>query len=546
MPDLHDLLGQSMLFSAAKAKGSALIPIASALTTPKPNPQTAADMGGTLDPETVLHNPIWQFRWDPAEPATFRKIECYSRGMGMDYAMPMRVFDEIEFRQLQVTRQDGSKIDLLLDPAHMLGAWWTRTAALEDTSSGLWQLAANLDCSLLACFGYVLDSERPGPLTMADVESLGESLIPATDMGPRALDFIAGEHSAAWVSVGPVRYIVAVELVLHKERNDFVPGGFVGFGRIHPHLLFWSNEDTKKVSCKIILRRPATVMSHGDAMGNKPKALLVTDTNYKHDPTAILGLPLPTTDRLYDYYDAEPIERLRSRTRGEYDHPLQKPNEFTLADARLHRGRVIPDLIQRLSPLVANDPDCLKEPRQGQFDSVHIAPRMNLTMTNAIGRKSVFSDLPMLNQCLHDCTHLHVRWGSILTDKIMLGWKHRRPFMEAGAPLVPDNQTIFGSLPNEHTLQYRVISQKDSAGQLVVFFHHGLAYAIDLWPTTRAASGISLMLNTIKQLAIRFEEPYFSDHANDEWAEFYFRVRYTGTRNLSEPRSKFDLEKCMA
>jgi hypothetical protein len=546
MPSLYDLLAQSMLFEGCKAKGLAPTPVAEGFQTPKPFPRSAKDYGNDLTPEIVLRNPIWQFSWDPSEPATFRDVTIRSRGMGMDYQMPMGVFDQIEFRQVRVKRQDGSKIDLLLDPAHMLGAWWARTGEIGDNASGLWQLPAELDVSLLVCFGYSLDSNTPSPLTMADVEALGDSLMPATGLGPRAFDFIAGKSVSTWVCVGPVRYIVAVELVLHKERNDFVPGEFMGFSRMHPHLLFWSNEDTRRVETNIIFARPKHGMAHGDAMGTEHKALLVADTNYEHDPSAVIGLPVPTTDRLYDYYDPEPTERLASRSKGEYDHPLQKPNEFTLADSRFKRGRVLPDRIQRRSPLVRNDTDCIKEPRQGQFDNVHIAPRMKLVMTNVIGRKTQIDDLVMLNACVHDCTHMHVRWSAFLSDKILKGWKHGRPFMEPGAPLVPDNQTVFGSLPNSHTLRYRAISNKDEAGKLVVFCHHGLAYAMGQWPTGDAAGKLLAMQNVMNQLAIQFEEPYYSDVANDEWSLFYFRVRFIGKHNYLEERSKFDLEECMA
>lgn len=548
MPSLQDLLDQTMLFSAARGKNLpvAEVPLDGPFRSPRPNPVTAEKVGHPLSEDTVRKNPIWQFSWDPANPGTFTKVQIFSRGMGMDYGMAATAFDKIEFRQLSVLRETGATVDLLLDPDHMLGAWWLRQGHVGPASSGLWQLDARTDCSLLVVFGYKLDCEKALPLSMEEVEVLGDTLIPAADLGPRQLDVVAGPNSQYWVCVGPVRYIVAIELVLCKEHNDFVPGGFVGFARAHPHAFFWSNEPTQRFEANIILQRPKHAMSHGDAMGTEHKALLVTDTNCEHDPTAIFGLPIPTTDRLYDYYDTEPVERLAARKKGEYDHPLQKSFEFTLADSRFpKKGRVIPDAIKRKSPLVAAGSDCGKEPRQGQFDNVHLAPRMKLVMTSVTGRRTVYEDVVMLNTCLHDCTHMHVRWAAFLKDKILKGWKDGRPFVESGAPLVPDNQVIFGSLPNAHTLRYRAVSEKDEAGKCVVIFHHGLAYAVDQWPGEAVAANILLMRNSIKLLAAQFQEPWYSDVANDEWALFYWRVRFIGKNNYIEARSEFDIEECM-
>lgn len=545
MPSLDDLLARSMAFTAAQGRSVPMVPLSSAFRTPAPKPQTADDMGGHIDEETVLRNPIWRFSWDPAKPATFEQITIASRGMGMDYGMSPTVFEQIEFRGLQVTRPAGDKVDLFLDPDHMLGAWWTRVGEIGASASGLWQLETFIDSSIIVAFGYVLDCDKPRPLLQEEIDQLGESLIPATDLGPPMLDFIAGEHTSAWACVGPVRYIAIVELVLCKERPDFVPGELIGFARIHPHLLFWANEDTKLVEASIVMVRPAKAMSHDDAMGTEHKALVVSDTNCSHDPTATMGLPLPTTDRLYDYYEIEPAVRFKRRTPTQHDHPLQKTGEVTLADARFKRDRVIADAIKRNSPLVSSDPDCAKEARQGQFDNVHIAPRMKLVLRAPDGTSTQIDDVPMLNMCLHDCTHMHVRWSSFLTDKILKGWKHGRPYAESGAPMVPENQTVFVSFPNQHTLRYRSVSKSDEAGHLVIVCHHGLAYAIDEWPTKKAKAMIALLLESIHRLAREFEEPWWNGDANDKWAEFYWRIRYTGKARFPILRSEFDLEECM-
>jgi hypothetical protein len=545
---LDDLLAQTMVGTAAKGAGLPLVPVAAGegpFRSPKPLPQTAADLGGAIDPDTVRRNPIWRFGWDPSNPGTFSEITCASRGMGMDYGMSPVVFESIEARQVRVKRADNYVLDLLLSPNHCMGAFWVRRGEIL-ASSGLWQLDTYLDCSIVVLFGYVANADVAIPLPLGDARDLGDTLIPAADLGPRALDFIAGQTSKAWVCVGDARYIVAVELACCKEHCDFVPGEMIGFARLHPHVMVWSNEDLKRVEATLVLRRPKHGMAHG-AMGKEHRALVVADTNYAHDPSASSGKPLPTTDRLYDYYETEPATVFADRPPGDDDHPLQRKGEITLADARFRRPRTIEAAVKRDSPLVSDDPDIVKEPRQGQFDNVHIAARMKLVLTAPNGETLVDNDVVMLNACVHDCTHMHVRWSSFLTDKIMCGWKHGRPYAEAGAPLVPENQTVFASFPNEHSLVYRAVATKQEAGVPAVFCHHGLAYAIDVWPTSKAATMCKVMFGAIEALANEFEEPFWSSDCNDEWARFYWRIRYAGKHagRYITLRSKFDLETCM-
>ena len=508
---------------------------------------------GSIDETTVRLNPIWRFSWDPAEPGTFTDITIASRGMGMDYEMPATAFDKIEFRNVRVLRDNGKEVDLYLDPAHMIGAWWTRLGRIFDSSSGLWRLDARVDCSLLVAFGFNLDAQQPSPLTREDCDALGDALIPEANLRPRGCEFDAAAGASAWVCVGDARYIVVVELVLCKENNDFVPGGIVGFARIQPHVMIWSNEDNPRVEASIVLARPRKAMVHGDAMLGEHKALLVTDANVVHNLSAEVEKPLPYTDLLYDYYEVDPARvfatRPVRRDEDHPDHPRQAVGEVTLADARKRRKRNIYDVVKRNSAIVGSDPDIAKEPRQGQFDNVHIAPRMKLELFSKVrpGEKvGGVDEVAMLNMCLHDCCHMHVRWSAFLkSDKAVRGWKGDEPYAEPGAPAVPENQTVFASFPNQHTLKYRAIAEGNTAGKPTVFCHHGLAYAIDVWPTPWADLQIGGLLRGMEALATANHEPFFNTAPNDRWALFYFRVRFCGSGSFIQPRSVFEVEDCM-
>jgi len=170
---------------------------------------------------------------------------------------------------------------------------------------------------------------------------------------------------------------------------------------------------------------------------------------------------------------------------------------------------------------------------------------MHLELFPADWPRQVIGETVMLNMCLHDCTHMHVRWTQFLDDKIVRGWAGGQPYAEPGAPAVPENQTVFGSFDNLHTFRYRALATTVPAGTTTIFCHHGLGYAIDEWPTAEAATWITGLRVAVELNAKAFVEPFAASHANDKWALFYFRVRFcTKDRQIRE-RSEFDLQECV-
>jgi hypothetical protein len=569
MPSLDDLLNRSMLFTATRGREHA-DPVTGKFRTSRPVPQTAADLGEDLDAETIRSNPIWQFSWDPASPATFTDLTLLSRGMGMDYRLPVTAYDRLAFRDVEVVRTGERRVKLPLEPEYMIGAWEGRVGRISQNlfdkfrnPGNLWKLDTRIDASLLVAFGYRLAGAEPSPLSMVECEALGDDLMPPPGTVRPPVTFTAEEGARAIVRVDYPRYIVAVELVLCRESPDFVPGDMVGFARIHPHALVWSTEALDRVETTILMARPRKAMNHGDsAMHSRHKALLVTDTNEPHTKTAeLIDKPLPWADAIYDYYELDPVDAFGEREPTEQDHPLQRRGEVTLADARFHGHRRIRDAVTRRSPTVKNDRDIYRSPRQGQFDNVHIAPRMRLVMDILLdgrGDVVVADDLPMVFLCLHDCCHMHVRWSAMFDEPAVNGWKDGVPNVAPGVPAVPENQTVFASFPNEHTLRYRAVAEAVAAGDLSVFCHHGLAYAVHIWP---GLLGMSRVRDALNLAAFGLDEPFASAnpldwiHGKDNssaWALFYFRVRLTGVRDADTPlgwrlfeRLDFDREKCL-
>jgi hypothetical protein len=338
----------------------------------------------------------------------------------------------------------------------------------------------------------------------------------------------------------------------------------MGFARLHPHAFLIGNDDAaESFEITITMERPSKAMTHGDPeMEPDIGTLLVADTNDVHAKID-LNVPIlrdlrafPYTDVLYDYYETDYATALAKRRPGPHDHPQQRIGETTLADARWLVPRTLPNVITRNSPVASSDPDIRRVARQGHFDNVHLAPRMRVEFRDRFNNKIVLDDIVMMNQCLHDCTHLHVRWSEFLDDPeahlMTWGWKNGLPFAAPGAPAVPENQTVFASFPNRHTLRYRAIAERPGPGQLQVICHHGLAYAVGEWPTTAAAGKRNSLLALIRGLAFANSEPWPHDLTGGfpmSWAVFYWRVRYTRTipwnGNASVARSEFDILACL-
>ncbi len=552
MPALHDLLAQTMLFTAAQGKHNEPEPLSKSRTfwSPKPVFRTFAEINEddsvihkpSARVEAALHNEIWRFQWDPAHPATFRGITCNTRGMGMDYSMPASVLRKIEFRQLQIERLTGEVVDLILAPEFLMEAWWLPNGRCTGVDP-LWKLEAETDSSMLALFGWKLEGPRPSPLTMEEAQDFGQALIPsfAPESWMDLLKFTAGDPGSRFVCVGPSRYLAAVELVLCKERTDFVPGDLVGFARVHPHLFLWSNEDLARAEVRINLKRPSTGMECGDAHGMKPDLglLLVTDTNDPHGlDVDTVGKPLPFADNLYDYYSTNP-RRENLRADRSNDHPLQKDDELTFTDSRFKSNRWREQVVTRKTLHIRNDRDIRKCARQGQFDNVHMAARMT---ANIEGADRTTEDIVMLNSCVHDCLHFHVRWGDFLDAPMLRGWGPDGPLSENGAPTVPANQSVFVSFPSNSSCSYRAVAQSCKAGEPQVFCHHGAAYAIDEWPAALSAAARQAMFLGIEIAG--GPNPYVKKF-RDPWTEFYWRVRYKWENDGPVERLRFNLPECM-
>jgi len=199
--------------------------------------------------------------------------------------------------------------------------------------------------------------------------------------------------------------------------------------------------------------------------------------------------------------------------------------------------------------------DVVKWPRQGQFDSIHLAPRMRAHLV--MGRPGLggaeyadsLSNIRMAPFCEHDCFHTHWRWGANWNDsrqspllknsKPIAGFGPSSgdakfvgvgvPYIEIGAPLVPLNQEISIEFESEHAFVYTGKMHKDVVpGIWQAVYHHGSAYAVSIV----AKGQVNFLVNALTGAPLDGVPPQFS--------EFYWTLRFQDTVDGALSRIEID------
>jgi hypothetical protein len=593
MPSFQQLLEQTMPFFAARAHGVEPVRMTTdfAVTEPSPddpfNPEKRLPGDKRSPADVIMDNMIWQFEQKQESPALFENLRVWSRGMGMNYTHPVPVLPRLEWGDLTITHaaepEDANGVKpppikraLALSPEFVVGAWYVPPAHIPENDRGLWQLPANTDTSFVVAFAFEETYEgRIVPLDMPAIDDLGEKFMPEVGGVTACLDLTMVQDTTVRVCIEKSRWVAFVALTTCRERPDFAPGKLVGFARFFPHLQVMSNTDMDAVEASLLMERPAAAMTHGDAqMGTEIKPILVTDSNKKRSFTRHVPgfdeMPVPVTSNIYDYYEVEPATRFSTRKPRRLsvferallsadelrkldesaveDHPEQRVGEVTLADARRTVERELPDCVRR----DGGDLESItKMPRQGQFDNLHLAPRMRVEFvdrTRDPAPNIVLDDIAMVFVCLHDCVHMHVRWAGWATDKIVAGFDGNTPYAKPGAPAVPSNQTVFLSFPTPHSVVYLAFATTCAGGGWTVFCHHGAGYAIDAWPAALSKLFTNALRRSIEETTHE-PAPAHPDLPNPSWPGFYWRCRWASTQEgadvIAERLSTPDIEWCL-
>lgn len=340
---------------------------------------------------------------------------------------------------------------------------------------------------------------------------------------------VAGQVPAtACAAVSPMKVLIVLSLATCRERADYEPGGIVGMARLYPHILVRADVDLLKIEATVrydrpdkterkdpldgVAGEPMTCCKGYDAVSQEINSIFVTDANdnLQHIPDGAAP-PLPFWCNMFNYYQTDAYQTLG-----------QEKIKVVCNDRRGERfddsGLIERDVV--LGP--DNARSLRKMPHQGEFDNVHMAPKLKLVnvthLCYARGMDAELSlpkaeltepgdvdtgefvsidsakraelgldDISMAPFCAHDCFHMHWRWGSGASAKWARGWDDTSPHQVAGAPLVPLHQDVYIWLRGVAKLSvHHLIGRDDgsveplAANDWQVVMYQGAAYAVQV------------------------------------------------------------------
>jgi peptidoglycan hydrolase-like protein with peptidoglycan-binding domain len=401
------------------------------------------------------------------------------------HVRPLTVLDRLVWSDLKINdlaATNGTDIALPLTNSFVLGIAQSGGKRTKIAAGGvdLFPLETEIQTYATVVFGYSVDGQA------GTVSPLNLSHLSAGQLS----QFLTNHGNLGPISTASTAILAVYDLTLTSPKDDFQPKGPSPIGlanvvRLYPLLSVWSSRPLTSVGATLDMTRPAASpmegMARGGAMGNSLYADVNTGLRTLWDDTSpaiqillagsssILDLPLPN-NVLTTIFKAVPSTRWNSI----FAH-------YSLDSSRSNVTVVAPHIIRRTNTTVRQVWDrsrssyiptpVMKVERQGMFDNVHVAPVMDYQGALAY----------MAPLCQHDCLHIHWRWGEVYTDKPVTGWSGGRPYQKAGAPMIPENQTLRVSTMGPH-VTYAPSAEAIPAQTWQVFMHHGTGYVSSLTP----------------------------------------------------------------
>ncbi|WP_266158036.1 hypothetical protein [Dyella silvatica] len=521
MPNLDDVLNSGTLLRAAHGHTGTGVGVSS----PLPEPDPSAQQDNAL--KSIWHYQL-DFMSNSAQLAHISNLSCRVRGMNF---MNMPVCESIDWGPVSVSAR-GNTIEVPLTAPFLVLSEYLQSGHVPDSSAGFWQLEMNTDLSFQNVFCYDLGpaeaSSPPAPVADNIYNSPGFMPDPAKPSMP--VDAVCG--TVCTINLPNLYIVVVVSLVCGKERNNFEPGGVLGAGRIYPLIQVMANQPLDNIVAEIKLKRPKSIPPGHSKMGKEDMLPPIGPEFFADINNS--AMPPTTWDTTFSHYTVEPALG---------DYVMVDPAKA----ARTISGAVAKGKVNALTPwgpdTQSSQPfDIEKLAGQGEFDSLHLAPRMlaPAKVLSAYPNDPTLKEIAMAPFCVHDCMHTHVRWGnSFVTPKHVKGWDGFTPYQKAGAPLVPPNQKITFTLLSHSEFRYAAqIASNITAGMWQIVNHHGSAYALAVYPAGEAIKfGLPVLILKI------YGETMFNDE-DDTWAMFYWHLRYSrGANHTLERVQVMDLAK---
>lgn len=524
MPSLDDILNSGTLLRAAHGNKPTGMEPPSALPDADPSASDEED------------KQIWHFSHNFANQLNrINRLTCKVQSMNF---MAMTVCDDVLWGPIQIDIH-GNTVDLPLTRQFLALSEYLDGGFVAAGTNSLWPLEARIDKGFQHVFCY--DLGPPG--TSSTPQQVNTSIFQDKNFMPNPVDShlpvdgTVGKDSICTIALANLYIVVVVSMVCCKLRYDFEPGGILGAGRMYPLIYTMSNQSLDKINAEIRINRPATLppghdMMDGEEMNHEISAEFFGDLNNTS------GLPV-TWKETFSHYWIDPPP-------GPYVMIDPAKPKRTISDAVVN-NRIFTDVPpMKIQDRIYTDLlDFEKLSSQGEFDNLHLAPKMKAP---AATRASFPNDSSLLNIamapfCIHDCLHTHTRWGngSFAQPDHIKGWEGFKPYTKIGAPLVPPNQKITFDMLNSHAFKYKCEIKPTGnihvdGGQWQIVFHHGSAYALDISSKGKAAKQL-----LAAGLAAGGEQ-IISGHGS--WAMFYYMLRYgRGVSHVVERVQVIDMTK---
>lgn len=507
MPSLNVILRDTMLLTAARP----LPPIQPNFSIPEVGeylmdgkPATARQLQ-ELPTDKVLKKRVWHYQRSGL--TSIRNLTLRNRTMG---DMPMTVCESIDWGPVFIHHQ-GKKYELPLTADFLVRSYYLDEGSIPTAEHGLWQLPANIHSSFQLVFAFQApnDASRTDWVKPTEEELRHFDFMPDSCPSP-VLPYEAtsggGSHPpVVSLTFAPMRIVVVVTLVCCTERQDFDPKGILKAARFYPMLMIMSSMPLTMAEGRITVVRPSLtpMRSHDDEeMTDDIKSALFSDRNEGGIWNAI---PAPYWHKMFSYYLAEP----------------NVGDTFKMVDASKPTSREMKAANRKWDDDSYAERSVAKEPFQGEFDNIHLAPRFTVRPKELPdvpeSWQASFQSILMAPFCAHDCLHMHTRWARWNDQKHVLGWSGMNPYSRAGAPLVPKNQTIFLTLSSPAGFRYDAEVNDLQPSEWQVIMHHGACYSISsgtLADLVRAYSNSDLILRNLRE------------RTPEGWARIYWDLRY--------------------
>lgn len=487
---------------------------------------------------------------------------------------------------------------LPLEERFLYCQFWTRGLDLPAGHHPLHPFGSPLDVSLVRCFMFDIrtngevtpllresmsaeeasefDRTRAAWACLLEGSTIDNALAGAALFAHQAFDgrrgvgAMAGAIGDPDVKIRPIgcRILVTIAFSTSRDTFDNEPSGALAASRIRPEVYLASTTDLHGAEMSVRIQRPertTTIASLGSVgpchcsdMHETIADLLVADTNRidkicsdaplsPENPFDPNFNPMPQWGNLFAYYSVDATKTFPGRV-----------YQLIRKDDGANKSRMGVGLVTRRPPdtLIAigkaTPTHKLTKIRfQGEFDNLHLAPRMLLKATHgrrwAVGRflvvptlspetpwmpldgRTRLDPIAMAPLCAHDCLHSHWRWGDGLTSATVMGWDARGPFRKAGAPMIPEGHSLKLSLENRHTVVWSERARDIKAGRQEVFFHFQFFYGLaadGLKDSLAPSPQMGANLVSAAQFGNMGDDGEVQPIAANSWSAMYWNFRY--------------------